>query len=77
MQRQKQFIVGSAPLYDKDEDDNIIYERVVGGFTSNQVANFGFDESGIRPWSPLHQYTSQYITHLNYGQTMITIDDVN
>ena len=23
-QRQQQFIVGLAPLYDKDEDDNII-----------------------------------------------------
>ena len=60
MQRQQQFIAGLAPLY--AEDMKVIYDRMDGGFTAIQVANF--DESGICPLSPLHQYTPQDTTSL-------------
>ena len=42
MSRQQRFISGLDPLYDKD-GTSIMYNRVAGGFTAEQVANF---ESG-------------------------------
>ena len=52
MSQRQAFIAGTASL--NDSDGNEIYPQVVGGFTDVQVCNF--DESGICPLSPTHQY---------------------
>lgn len=52
MSQRQAFIAGTASL--NDGDGNEIYPQVVGGFTDVQVCNF--DESGICPLSPTHQY---------------------
>ena len=71
MSRQQQFISGLDHLYDKD-GTSIIYQRVAGGFTAEQVANF--DESGICPLSPDYQYAPTDTTRtLQIGEEKVRV----
>ena len=71
MTRQQRFISGLDHLYDKD-GTSIMSNRVAGGFTAEQVANFG--ESGICPLSPVHQYAPTSTTRiLQLGEEKVRV----